>query len=237
MPKSISGYIFDYGGTLDTGGNHWGRVLWHSYERQGVPVTEQQFREAYVFAERTLGRQPIVKPWFTFRETLASKLKLQFEHLLDRGWLKADLQDKNILPEAVLADAYRLTQQHTKSSAKVLAQLKAQGYPLVLVSNFYGNMNVVLEEFGFKDLFLRVVESAAVGIRKPDPRIFLKGVEALGLQPAEVAVVGDSLTKDIDPAHQAGCQTIWLRGEQWDDTVATGIQPDRIIISLEELVN
>ena len=58
----VKGYIFDYGGTLDTCGNHWGKVLWHAYERQQVPVSEEQFREAYVYAERTLGRNPIVLP-------------------------------------------------------------------------------------------------------------------------------------------------------------------------------
>ena len=41
----IKGIIFDYGGTLDTCGQHWGKKLWHAYERQHVPVTEQQFRE------------------------------------------------------------------------------------------------------------------------------------------------------------------------------------------------
>ena len=40
------GYIFDYGGTLDTGGCHWGKAIWHAYERQNVPVEEEQFREA-----------------------------------------------------------------------------------------------------------------------------------------------------------------------------------------------
>ena len=77
----IKGYIFDYGGTLDTGGNHWGKVIWHAYERQHVPVTEQQFREAYVYAERTLGKNPIIQPDFTFRQTLEKKLQLQLEFL------------------------------------------------------------------------------------------------------------------------------------------------------------
>ena len=47
----VKGYIFDYGGTLDTGGNHWGKVIWHAYERVGVPVDEALFREAYVHGE------------------------------------------------------------------------------------------------------------------------------------------------------------------------------------------
>ena len=54
-------YLFDFGGTLDTGGCHWGKMLWHGYERQAIPVSEAQFREAYVHAERTLGKQSIIK--------------------------------------------------------------------------------------------------------------------------------------------------------------------------------
>ena len=117
----------------------------------------------------------------------------------------------------VLADdLYERTVEQTSKSRKVLQALKDRGLPLVLVSNFYGNMSVVLREFGFDGLFLQVIESAVVGIRKPDPRIFLLGVEALGLKPEEVTVVGDSLDKDIIPAQETGCQTVWLRGEGWN---------------------
>ena len=207
-----AGLIFDYGGTLDTGGQHWGQALWHAYERHHVPVTEAQFREAYVHAERTLGRNPIIRPDFTFRQTLEKKLQLQLECF--RGvWS----EECGVRYAKVLADdLYERTVEQTSKSRKVLQALKDRGLPLVLVSNFYGNMSVVLREFGFDGLFLQVIESAVVGIRKPDPRIFLLGVEALGLKPGEVTVVGDSLDKDIIPAQEAGCQTVWLRGEGWN---------------------
>ena len=52
--EMTAGLIFDYGGTLDTGGQHWGQALWHADERHHVPVAEEQFREAYVYVERTL---------------------------------------------------------------------------------------------------------------------------------------------------------------------------------------
>lgn len=55
------GYLFDYGGTIDTNGCHWGRMLWHGYERRHMPVSESQFRAAYVYAERTLGKTPIIQ--------------------------------------------------------------------------------------------------------------------------------------------------------------------------------
>ena len=206
-----AGYIFDYGGTLDTGGQHWGQVLWHAYERHRVPVTEAQFREAYVHAERTLGQNPIIRPDFTFRQTLETKLRLQLEFLCEMWKVEGGMR----YVEAMVADLYERTMAETARSCKVLKTIKERGLPMVLVSNFYGNMPVVLREFGFDGLFLHVIESAVVGIRKPDPRIFLLGVEALGLKPEEVTVVGDSLDKDIIPAHRAGCQTVWLKGEGW----------------------
>ena len=71
-----SAIIFDYGGTLDTKGDHWGKVIWHAYERNGIPVGEPDFRDAYVFAERTLGKENIIKPTDTFFHTLDVKLDL-----------------------------------------------------------------------------------------------------------------------------------------------------------------
>ena len=221
-----AGLIFDYGGTLDTGGQHWGQALWHAYERHHVPVAEEQFREAYVYAERTLGRNPIIRPDFTFRQTLEVKLRLQLEYLSNPSYLSV-----------LLDDLYERTKTETAHSRKVLEALKERRLPMVLVSNFYGNMPVVLREFGFDGLFLRVIESAVVGIRKPDPRIFLLGVEALGLRPEEVTVVGDSLDKDIIPAREAGCQTAWLRGEGWNSHPQTPSQGEwESIDSLDELL-
>ena len=62
----IKGYLFDYGATLDTAGCHWGKMLWHAYEEIGVPVVEQDFRDAYVDAERRIDRENVVTADFTF---------------------------------------------------------------------------------------------------------------------------------------------------------------------------
>jgi putative hydrolase of the HAD superfamily len=220
----IKGYIFDYGGTLDTGGHHWGKVIWHAYERQQVPVSEAQFREAYVHGERTLGKNPIIQPDFTFRQTLEKKLQLQLEFLHQEDYLSP-----------LLDDLYSRTQAETRKSREVLLRLKEQ-YPMVLVSNFYGNIQTVLSEFGLDGVFSQIIESAVVGVRKPDPRIFSLGVEALGLKPDEVVVVGDSIDKDIVPARQAGCHTVWFRGEGWTDDPVDESILDRIITDLRELL-
>lgn len=217
------GYIFDYGGTLDTGGQHWGMVLWHAFERHQVPVSESQFRDAYVYAERTLGRNKIIQPTDTFLQTLKAKVQLELTYLNNESYT-----------DAIVSDVYERTKSQTALSRRVLMQMKAS--PMVLVSNFYGNISVVLQEFGLDGIFEEIIESAVVGIRKPDPQIFLLGVDALGMKPEEVTVVGDSLEKDIIPAKRAGCHTVWLKGEGWTNAQDGENQADRVIMTLDELL-
>ena len=227
----IRGYIFDYGGTLDTGGNHWGKVIWHAYERVGVPVDEALYREAYVYGERTLGRNPIIQPNFTFRQTLEQKIRLQLDFIES----KCPEVTRAKYGELLLDDLYTRTCEETTRSRNVLLQLHKR-FPMVLVSNFYGNIATVLREFSLDGIFQQIVESAVVGIRKPDPRIFTLGVEALDLDPSDVVVVGDSIDKDIIPARQAGCHTVWFKGEGWTSDPVDESAADRIITNLTELL-
>lgn len=199
----IKALIFDYGGTLDTRGNHWGKVIWHAYQQMGVPVSEQQFRDAYVYAERTLGRNPIIRPSYTFKLTLDVKLRLQLEYLarefacdVQQGGegietpcatpevqsplaqLLSDSKAFKKIHQQLLFHLYDEVRQTVAESKAVLTQL-AETYPMVLVSNFYGNVETVLHEMHLNHLFSHVIESAVVGIRKPDPQIFQLAVEAL----------------------------------------------------------
>ena len=230
----VKGCIFDYGGTIDTRGCHWGKKIWHAYENAQVPVNETSFRDAYVYAERTLGKNPIIKSSFTFKQTLDAKLHLQMEYL-DSHLLFSKPVKTEEMTHTLLHNLYQSVCETVKESREVLTEL-AKVYPLVLVSNFYGNIEVVLHEFDLAHLFGCVIESAVVGVRKPDPRIFTLGVEALGMEPAEVVVVGDSFTKDILAAQKAGCKTIWIKGEGWTDDSYDENVPDRVIKSLNELI-
>lgn len=231
----IKGYIFDFGGTLDTAGCHWGQMLWHAYQRQQIPVSEEQFREAYVYAERTLGRTPIIQSDYSFHKTLEVKIRIEMEFLCTSGAWQADEAEFTRGHKAVLEDVYSKVVEVTSHSREVLSQLAAS-YPMVLVSNFYGNISHVLEEFHLAEFFKDIVESAVVGVRKPDHRIFLLGVEALGLKPEECIVVGDSFYKDIEPAKKAGCQAVWFKGEGWTEQQYDETLPDKIITDLNQLL-
>ena len=226
----LKGYIFDYGGTLDTGGQHWGKVIWHAYEHLQVPVSETDFRDAYVHAERTLGKNPIIQPDFTFYKTLETKIRLQLEYL-QTSYITP--LTSYILP--LTSYLYEATVAETSKSREVLLSLKKQ-YPMVLVSNFYGNIATVLNEFKLDGIFDTIIESAVVGVRKPDPKIFTLGVEALGMQPDEVVVVGDSMDKDIIPASKAGCHTVWFKGEGWTNDPVDESPAGKVITDLTQLL-
>ena len=235
MLNNVKGLLFDYGGTIDSNGLHWAEVIWMAYEAQSVPISKEIFREAYVYGERTLGKNPIVKPHHTFHDMLRIKCDLQVKWLQNEGHLAANLNPANEIADW----CYAYARQAIDNARPILRQLAAR-YPMVLVSNFYGNIESVLHDFNLDGIFRSIVESAVVGIRKPDPAIFQMGVDRLGLAAEEIVVVGDSYDKDIVPASKIGCQTIWLksigwspyRGDETADTVITDFQELKTLFSL-----
>ena len=269
----IKGIIFDYGGTLDTRGDHWSEVLWQSYEHFGIGVADdeevepgvsihkQAFRDAYVYGERALAVNPIVTPDFHFEDILREKLILELnflagKELLETGKDDAEKQaklrnDSDASSESLLlslsdSEIHQIavdmahyinakTLDLLQENKQVLEHLKQAGYPMVLVSNFYGNINQVLKDAGIDGYFKEVIESAVVGVRKPNPAIFALGVCALDLPASQVLVVGDTYGKDIMPAHKLGCHTLWIKGLQWEEKQVDESIPDGIIRKLSEM--
>ncbi|MCM1336983.1 MAG: HAD family hydrolase [Candidatus Amulumruptor caecigallinarius] len=208
----IKGIIFDYGGTIDSHGDHWSEVIWDAYCQAGVPVDKATFREAYVAIERELARVRHILPHHTFRDLMEIKMHLELQWLADVGHIAPEQVEPLAAVTARLC--YEAARASVEDARPVLEALAAR-FPMVLVSNFYGNVEAVLLDFDLRRYFGHIVESAVVGVRKPDPAIFALGVDALGLTPEEVLVVGDSYRKDILPARSLGCHTAWLKGKGW----------------------
>lgn len=211
----IKGIIFDYGGTLDTGGDHWSHVIRDGWNKAGVAANDALFREAYVYGEQQLERVEHILPHHDFSDVLDIKMQIELQYLAQTGnFAPALIEEK---AKEIAQYCYQVAKDNVAKSKEVLEEL-AKKYPLVLVSNFYGNIETVLADFGILDCFKKVIESAKVGVRKPDTEIFELGIKALRLKPEEVLVVGDSVKNDIDPAKKLGCQTLLLEGKGWDDT-------------------
>ncbi len=231
--ENIKGIIFDYGGTIDSRGTHWSEILWDGYCHAGLDasITKEQFREAYVYAERYLATNVVILPEDDFSALLLKKVRIEIADLVAKGLISEEVAER-MAP--VVADyCYEQARRCTAEASGVLEELAGK-YPIVLVSNFYGNIEAVLADFGLKKYFPTIIESAVVGVRKPDPAIFKMGVDALRLKPEEVLVVGDSYKKDILPSLSLGCRVAWLKGKGWTADEDAVTHPS-IISSLKEL--
>ena len=250
---NIRGVIFDYGGTLDTRGDHWSEVIWDGYCQCLMTVDKQAYRDAYVYGERALAVNPIVTPEFHFIDILREKLKLQLQFLCGRQLMPTGKDDNErqaqLVAQLEMSDEeIELTAQNIADSInnatnkllcenrQVLERLRQAGLPMVLVSNFYGNIKTVLRDAHLDGYFKDIVESAVVGVRKPNPAIFALGVCALDLPASEVLVVGDTYSKDIVPAHKLGCHTIWIKGKQWEEKTADESICDAVITKLDQML-
>ena len=230
--STIKGIILDYGGTIDTNGIHWGEVIAGQYREAGITLERELYRNAYIHAERSLAKAPIIAPEDTFHTLLKKKIAIQFEDLKEQtgeGHFTADVA------ESIADGCYNKVKETLAISRRIIEELSKQ-FPMVLVTNFYGNMPVVLKEFELDCYFRSIVESSVAGIRKPDPTLFAMGIQALQLPATEVLVIGDSYRKDIYPASTLGCKTIWLKNVCWEDeAVEKENRPTAIINSIEHL--
>ena len=219
----IKGIIFDYGGTLDSRGVHWSEVLWQGYQQAGVPIDKETFRTAYVEGERALARERIILPQDDFHTLLLKKVALELSFLPDP--IDDATRDRWVEEIAVYCDN---AARACINEARPMLEELHERYPMMLVSNFYGNIDEVLRAYGIRHLFKGIIESAVVGVRKPNPTLFKLGVDALEMESGEVLVVGDSLRKDIEPAEHLGCQVLWLKGKGWTDEEGAQTHPRTI---------
>lgn len=116
---------------------------------------------------------------------------------------------------------------------EVLGQLKQMGMKLGIISNGKTDFQMAnIKALGIEGYFDSILISEAVGLRKPDSRIFQKGMEALSVSSAESIFVGDHPENDVTASKRGGMIGIWKRDDYWHSAEA-----DFTIDELEELLS
>ncbi|KAA3612675.1 MAG: HAD-IIIA family hydrolase [Calditrichaeota bacterium] len=92
----------------------------------------------------------------------------------------------------------------------ILSDLRDAGYKLGVISNSDGSVTRLLQDFQLDFFFECILDSAVVGIEKPDARIFLQALEALQSAPAASLYVGDHMIFDINGAQNVGMWAVLL---------------------------
>jgi putative hydrolase of the HAD superfamily len=174
--------------------------------RFGLAVTQAQAEEvigaeiAYYRAHLSQGRD--AASLAELRARCAAVVSRELERILD--------SEVPTGPEMVDSLLASLSFSAFADARPTLGALHALGLRLVVVSNWDVSLGAVLERLGLSEWLDGVVTSAAVGVAKPDPEIFQRGLATVGAGANEAVHVGDSLREDVDGARAAGIEPVLL---------------------------
>jgi HAD superfamily hydrolase (TIGR01509 family) len=101
----------------------------------------------------------------------------------------------------------------------LLEALRGRGLKLGLVSNAFDPPELLrrdLDRLGITERIDVAVFASEAGARKPDPAIFRRALDELGVAAESTLFVGDSLATDLGGAAALGmhtCQALWFRAD------------------------
>ncbi len=199
--KDVRAVLFDAGGTLiHVDGERICRAA-------GVAFDGTAFRRAEAEAFAAVRALVLERP----ESRDAERIPLYFDTLLSGLGLDDPASRRRAAGE-VAREHHRanLWSKRAEGSGETLDALRRRGYRIAVVSNADGRVRGLLEAAGLSPHLEFVVDSAEVGIEKPDPRIFHAATDRLGLAPAACAYVGDIYEIDVVGAERAGLAPILI---------------------------
>jgi len=212
MPKIFEAIFFDLGDTLLYFDDDWPEVFFQA---------RQELLRSLQKAGIDLGSE-FVEDFYRRMSAYYRERDTEFIEYTVKNVLNNILEERGFqaVPETILtnslADMHLITQAHwipEDDALSTLARLKQRGYRLALISNASDDPNtqVLVDKLGARDLFEVIISSAALGVRKPNPKIFQDALERMNLPAEKVAMVGDTLGADILGALNAGIFSIWIK--------------------------
>lgn len=179
--------------------------------------------------------------------------KWAFENLKEAP--EADLWTRWMLPEyspeKIAPLGAELTFQYRQSMGRrvvvdggreVLDELLRRGYVLGIISNLIGTREIPewLATENYASYFKSVALSSVLGIRKPDPAIYLEAARRAGVEPGKCAYVGDNLKRDVTGTRAAGFGVLVIMispSALAEATITDENRPDVIIHEFRQLLD
>ena len=112
-----------------------------------------------------------------------------------------------------------------------LRLVREAGCTAGVISNSNGSVRSILEETGLAPHLAFILDSAVVGVEKPDPRIFRMALAEARVEPEDAVYIGDLYSVDVLGARAAGLDAILL-----DPGSAWGTRDCRVARSLGDAV-
>ncbi len=112
---------------------------------------------------------------------------------------------------------------------EMLDVLKQQGYLLGIVTNGRGQFQTrSIAGLGIRDYFDVILISEVEQVRKPQPEIFKRAMNRLGVSAQDSVFVGDHPEADILGAKSAKMWTIWKRNSHWQKAKEADVTIDEL---------
>ena len=141
-------------------------------------------------------------------------LSLHFDLLLERvkakgkGGAKRELQRRIKAAQEECWHATALFEE----SLPFLGRLHGLGYTLHIATGDYAKTKAkAIERQAGRRLFAMTFDEETLGVGKGRRAYFDRALGKLGVAPANVSIVGDSLRNDIAPGLEVGLATVWVR--------------------------
>ena len=182
---------------------------------------------------RAIGRDPDDRVTARFREAYLPKFFAEgvIEEVEYPGEVRALLHecgidvDDGALRAFLEAEhaAWAPARQLASTTHALLEVLRDRGLKLGLVSNAIDPPDLLhrdLADFGVAERLDVAVFSSEVGRRKPDPAIFRRALDALGVAPENALMVGDKVAIDIAGGKALGmktCQALWFVADEVEE--------------------
>lgn len=208
-------------------------------------------------------RQRIVELVGTDEDPVAFVARLDERYKVYRRWVfenlreapEAEMWTRWLAPEfpagRIAPLGTELTYQYRQSMGRrvvvhdgreVLEELQRRGYMLGIISNLIGTREIPewLEAENFAPYFKVVMLSSVLGIRKPDPAIYLEAARCVGVEPAHCAYVGDNLKRDVTGSRAAGFGMVVIMippANLLEETLTDDNRPDVIIPEFRNLLD
>lgn len=134
----------------------------------------------------------------------ASGWRLYLETLLVEAGVEAGSAGRLIHPLRAAHEQLNLWRRVPADLPDALAEARAMGLRLGVVSNSEGRLEELFAHIGLGDAFEVIVDSSVEGIQKPDPEIFRRAIERMNVDAADAIYAGDIPSVDVDGAIGAG---------------------------------
>ena len=172
----------------------------------GMPIEAAALDRSVAHATRAVEGPAGVAQGRTDRE----RARVYLEALFTGAGVPADRMDEVARTLRRLHEEWHLWCRTRPGTAESLDRLRGAGLRLAVVSNSDGRVEEALVAAGIRERFDVVLDSALVGVEKPDPAIFRAALAALGVAPGEALYVGDLYDVDVLGARAAGIEAVLL---------------------------